>query len=587
MKSLARCLRLATLWFLLSVAALVHAASSVAIDWDNAALQAIRNTKPGPPMVARALAIAHTGMFDAWTAYDPVAVGTRLGGTLRRPVAERTEANKQKAISFAAYRALVDLFPSEKAFFDGLMTSSGYNPNDTTTDTTSPSGIGNVVAKTLLDFRHQDGANQLGDRSSGGYSDYTGYRPVNTPDAINDPNRWQPLRLPNGSVQTFVAPHWQNVIPFALTSASQFRPGPPAQFGSAAYQTQAQEIVDLTANLTDRQKAIIEYWADGPASELPPGHWCLFTQAVSRRDSLTLDADVKLFFAVTNALFDASIVAWDAKRAYDSVRPITAVRFLFRNQFIQGINGQTVLGQEWRPYQPSTFPTPAFAEYTSGHSTFSAAAAEILKSSTGSDAFDHSVTVLAGSSRIELGVPAQDVTLSWATFSEAADEAGTSRRLGGIHFLDGDLRGRANGRQVGALAWTKATTYFDGTQTAPPPQPFPAPSPLPKPDPCDDDTFDHDQCMEQGGGCTLGRRGQIDSTWIGLLLAAVGYRLHSRRRTVASHRQNLNGLHGSSESQARAHPNANSWWRAKQSRSARQSQPGTTIKQRLKRRELC
>lgn len=548
MNTLARSLRFATFGLLLSFTALVPAASNVVIDWDNATLQAIRITKPGPPMVARALAIVHTGIYDAWAAYDPVAVGTRLGGTLRRPVAERTETNKQKAISFAAYRTLVDLFPSEKAFFDGLMTSSGYNPNDTTTDTTTPNGIGNVVAKALLDFRHQDGANQLGDRSAGAYSDYTGYRPVNTPDAINDPNRWQPLRLPNGSVQTFVAPHWQNVIPFALTSASQFRPGPPAQFGSAAYQTQAQEIVDLTANLTDRQKAITEYWADGPASELPPGHWCLFAQAVSRRDNLTLDADVKLFFAVANALFDASIVAWDAKRAYDSVRPITAVRFLFRNQFIQGINGRSVLGQDWRPYQPSTFPTPPFAEYTSGHSTFSAAAAEILKSFTGSDAFHHSVTVLAGSSRIELGVPAQDITLSWATFSEAADEAGISRRYGGIHFLDGDLRGRANGRQVGALAWIKATTYFDGTQTAPPPQPFPAPSPLRQPDPCDDDTFDHDQCMEQGGGCTLGRRGQIDSTLIGLFLAALGYRLYSRRRTVASHRQNLHGWHCSSES---------------------------------------
>jgi hypothetical protein len=392
MKSLTRSLQLATLWLLLSFAALVHAASSVVVDWDNAALQAIRNTKPGPPIVARALAIVHTAMYDAWAAYDPVAVGTRLGAALRRPMAERTEANKQKAISFAAYRALVDLFPSEKPFFDGLMTSSGYNPNDTTNNAATPSGIGNVAAKAVIDFRHQDGANQLGDRSPGAYSDYTGYQSVNTPDAINDPNRWQPLRLPNGSVQTFVAPHWQNVIAFALTSASQFRPGAPTQFGSAAYQAQAQEIIDLTANLDDRRKTIAEYWADGPSSELPPGHWCLFAQVVSRRDNHTLDADVKLFFALTNALFDASIAAWDAKRAYDSVRPITAVRFLFRNQLIQGVNGQSVVGQDWRPYQPSTFPTPPFAEYTSGHSTFSAAAAEVLKSFTGSDAFNHSVT---------------------------------------------------------------------------------------------------------------------------------------------------------------------------------------------------
>jgi hypothetical protein len=439
--------------------------------------------------------------------------------------------NKQKAISFAAYRALVDLFPSEKQFFDGLMTSSGYDPNDTTNNVATPSGVGNVAAKAVLDFRHQDGANQLGDRSPGAYSDYTGYRPVNTPDQINDANRWQPLRLPNGSVQTFIAPHWQNVITFALTSASQFRPAAPAQVGAAAYQAQAQEIIDLTANLDDRQKSIAEYWADGPSSELPPGHWCLFAQVVSRRDNHTLDADVRLFFALTNALLDASIAAWDAKRAYDSVRPITAVRFLFNNQFILDVNGQALLGRDWHPYQPSTFPTPPFAEYTSGHSTFSAAAAEVLRSFTGSDAFNHSVTVLAGSSRIELGVPTLDVTLSWATFTEAADEAGISRRFGGIHFADGDLQGRVAGRKVGAQAWAKALTYFDGTQTAPPPQPLPAPGRPREPDPCDDDTFDHDKCMAQGGGCALRRPPAFDPVLPVLVIAAALY-LRSRRRVT-------------------------------------------------------
>jgi len=76
------------------------------VRWNNAALEAIRQTHPGPPIVARALAILHTCMFDAWAAYDEHAVGTRLDGFLRRPAAEHTEQNKATAVSFAAYAAL-------------------------------------------------------------------------------------------------------------------------------------------------------------------------------------------------------------------------------------------------------------------------------------------------------------------------------------------------------------------------------------------------------------------------------------------------------------------------------------------------
>ena len=97
----------------------------------------------------------------------------------------------------------------------------------------------------------------------------------------------------------------------------------------------------------------------------------------------------------------------------------------------------------------------------SGHSAFSAAAAEILARFTGSDKFDASATIGMGTSKIEpRTTPKQDLTLSWATFSEAADQAGLSRRYGGIHFETGDLQGRVIGRQVGGLTWAKATSYF-------------------------------------------------------------------------------------------------------------------------------
>lgn len=121
-------------------------------------------------------------------------------------------------------------------------------------------------------------------------------------------------------------------------------------------------------------------------------------------------------------------------------------------------------GEEYIPYQPASFITPPFAEYTSGHSTFSAASAEILKRFTGSDSLRQSVIFKPGSSEIEPGVtPQLPVTLYWDTFSDAAAEAGLSRRLGGIHFEDGDTYGRIMGRQIANLVWIKALSYINGT----------------------------------------------------------------------------------------------------------------------------
>ncbi|MGH2346957.1 MAG: DUF6851 domain-containing protein, partial [Chloroflexota bacterium] len=447
-------------------------APTAVVLWNSAALQAVRVTHPGPPIVARALAILHTCIYDAWACYDPVAAGTRLGVAMRRPPGEQTLANKQRAISYAAYRALVDLFPSEIASFVGLMKSLGYNPADLDVDTGTPGGLGAVAAQAVLDFRHGDGANQLGDLHPGAYSDCTDYQPVNDPDHIRDPNRWQPLRVADGQggyvVQQCIAPHWGLVTPFALLYGAQLRPTGPALYPSERYRRQATQILQISANLTDTQKMIAEYWADGPNSELPPGHWCLFAQYVAQRDGHDLDADVRLFFTLANAVFDAGIVAWDAKRAYDSVRPITAIHYLYRGRQVTAWGGpyqgtRVIRGEDWQPYQPATVVTPAFPEYVSGHSIFSAAGAEILERWTGSDTFGASFTQRARTSRVETGAtPATDVTLSWATFSEAADQAGLSRRYGGIHFEEGDLTGRALGRLVGSRVWDKAQAYITG-----------------------------------------------------------------------------------------------------------------------------
>jgi hypothetical protein len=464
-----------------------NASDNVVVQWDAAALQGVRDSRIGPPMVARALAIVHTCTFDAWAAYDSRALGTQFGGELRRPKRERTWANKNEAISFAAYRAVVDLFALDKAsVFDPLMASLGYDPNNLTINTKTPAGIGNVACAAVLAFRHGDGANQLGDLHPGAYSDWTGYVSVNpastvpvNPALVLDPNHWQPLIYDDGATapkphiitQSFVGAQWYRVVPFAMSSPDQFRSFVaqfgPAVYGSETYVQQSKDLITLSANLTDEQKMIAEYWANGPLTELPPGHWALLGEFVSRRDNHTVDDDAKMFFALTNAVFDAGIAAWDAKRAFDSIRPVQAVPYLFHGQQIaawrpfQGT--QTFDGSLWIPYQLSTFPTPPFPEYISGHSTFSAAGAQILKLFTGSDNFGASVTFPVGSSKTEPGLtPKQEVTLSWDTFTDAANQAGISRRYGGIHFELADLVGRATGRLVADQAWKKALSFITG-----------------------------------------------------------------------------------------------------------------------------
>jgi PAP2 superfamily len=448
-------------------------AATLVTDWNDQALQAVRATRMAPPIFARANAIVNTAMFDAWAAYDNKANGTQLGGELRRPASERTDANRRKAMSFAAYRALAELFPSRTAQFNAEMARLGYDPTDTTGNIATPQGVGNVAAAAVIQFRRADGSNQLGNLNGGApYSDYTGYLPVNTPTQIIDPTRWQPLSVPNGSggfnTQSFLVPHWRNVKGFGLTQYNQFAVAPPAPRYSFEFWRQASEVLYYSATLTDRTKSIAEWWADGPGSETPPGTWILFAKQVSDRKGHTLAQDVKMHFALTNAMFDAGIAVWGYKRQYDYARPITTIHYLFNNHPIFAWGGpnqgtKLILGQNWAPYQISTGPTPPFSEHVSGHSTFSASAAETLKLFTGSDSFPNSAVVPAGSSVIESGVPATNITLSWPTFSAAADEAGISRLYGGIHFRNGDLEGRKLGRKVGAQAYGLAVAYANGT----------------------------------------------------------------------------------------------------------------------------
>jgi hypothetical protein len=331
------------------------------------------------------------------------------------------------------------------------MTSLGYDPTDATTDTTVPAGIGNVAAQAVIDLRHQDGSNQLH-----GYADYTSYVLVNDPTHFDDPNRWQPLSV-NGPCNISSRRSGDWLPPFALTSGSEFRPAAPERFPVQGYTDQAVQLINFSAGLTDTQKAIAECWANPPA----PALWSQFAQFISQRDDHGLRDDITMFFALCNAGLDALIAVWDAKRVYDSERPISSIRFLFAGQQISAWGGpfqgtRQIDGATWRPY----IPTPAFPEHVSAHS---AASAGILERFTGSTVFGLSHTQPAGTSSIEPGLtPATDVTLSWPTFAAAAAEAGISRRYGGIHFEHGDLFARALGTTIAGPVWDKAQFYITG-----------------------------------------------------------------------------------------------------------------------------
>lgn len=470
---------------------------SAAYRWLDIALEAtareVDRNGARPTVISRTLAVAITAMYDAWAVYDERATATQPGGAARRPARERTDGNKEKAIAYATYRALLDVYPMDTEWLAAQMRAYGYDPNDLSTDATTPQGIGNLAAAAVIAYRQHDGANQLGDEpGSNGkpYSDYTFYRPVNSVDKIIDPNCWQPIAFDDlknkGKTVTpgFLTPHWYRVKPFALARANQFRPAPPPKVGSDELRKEVEEIVYYNANLSLKQKAIVEFMRDGPRSTGQSGHWLRLSQAVSRRDNYGIDRDVKMYFAVANAAMDAFIAAWEAKRFYDTSRPWTLVRYYYKGQKIEGWGGAgkgviEMPAEEWHPYSPYSFITPPFPGYVSGHSAVSAACAKTLELFTGSDRFGEIEKRQAGimteadfaceKIQMRLGQPPKDarhtcdVALDLSTFSATAEMAGLSRVMGGYHIQADNIAGLDLGRKVATFVYPKIQSYFDGT----------------------------------------------------------------------------------------------------------------------------
>ncbi|QHQ37118.1 vanadium-dependent haloperoxidase [Algicella marina] len=544
---------------------------SISVIWDQAVQAAVIEAATGPTVASRAYAVTHAAMFEAWAAYDPVAIGTAFGDALQQDVGSITDVNKAEAMSYAAYVALVDLFPEQVERFDALMDDLGYT-SDTAAVNSDAGLLGIQAGEGVVARFAGDGSNQ-----AGGYADTSGYEPENANrDNVADIAHWTPEFVPAGSsdpdsVQTFLTPHWQDVTPFALDASDQFRPPEPEPFFLDTWQAsldmdagtitifglgedtsirdvrmfrrfllneydcdisrgevnrftkeairaingegradpdnlrraltldvssdligevinpgfieQAEYVVGESAALTDETKVVAEFWEDGGGTSFPPGTWMTFAEYVSARDDNTLDEDAQLFFMMSNAVFDAGIATWESKVYYDYARPVAVISdlgelgligewgtdYLGNEGYVidayagPGLGTQTILAADFITYQrPGAGYSPPFAEYTSGHSSFSAAGAEILSLFTGSDYFGAAIDIdflmFDGVDDLDL-----TVTLAWDTFSDAALSSGMSRIYGGIHFSDGNENGLDLGAAVGATVYETALGFINGT----------------------------------------------------------------------------------------------------------------------------
>ncbi len=450
---------------------------NVAYKWGDIAMECTGNDterfRPRPTVTSRYLGLIWTAIFDAWSRYDDNASPIYLKKISRRPANERNLKNKEIAISYAAYRTMMEYFIADSLLLKNAMRNIGLNSENNSLNPNTPVGIGNLAAKIVIENRYNDGSNQKGTMpSSNGnpYADYTGYQPINTADTLINLKHWQPKYFADGKGGKFapacLTPQWGKVKPLMLNSSDQFRPPPPPAIGSQVLNREIEQVVDMQAHLTNQQKALVEFMRDGPKSVQQAGHWFMFAQNVSVRDNHTLDQDVKMFYLVEATAMDAFIACWDAKMYYDFARPYALVHDYYKNKTIRlwggaGVGFIQANGQEWRPYSPETFLCPSFPSYVSGHSTVSAACAETLRLFTGNDFFGVEVKRVPGAFT-EPNNLGDTVTLKFPTFTETANMAGLSRVLGGYHIQSDNIEGLKLGTKIAAFTWKKYLLHING-----------------------------------------------------------------------------------------------------------------------------
>ncbi|HJW29654.1 MAG TPA: vanadium-dependent haloperoxidase, partial [Saprospiraceae bacterium] len=247
------------------------------------------------------------------------------------------------------------------------------------------------------------------------------------------------------------------VKPLALKSPDQFRAPPPPKVGSKEMEADVKGVVDMQANMTDEQRALVEFMRDGPVSVQQAGHWLIFARDVSVRDKHTLDQDIKMYFLTEATAMDGFIAAWDTKMHYDNARPYALVHYYYKDKDIVGWGGPgkgktKMKGKDWRPYSPDTFLCPPFPAYVSGHSTISGGCSTVLRLFTGSDVFGEKVKLVPGA-LTEPNRLGDTIILNLPTFTQTAELAGISRVLGGYHVQADNIEGLRLGRNIGNEVW--------------------------------------------------------------------------------------------------------------------------------------
>ncbi len=379
--------------------------TNAVLGWNQAALDAIKTDKTNPPIASRNLAILETAVFDAVNGltafYDAYKIDHGIDPS----------ASVEAAASQAAYRVLTELYPNQKATFDAIL--NGYLQDLPAGDfVTKGLAYGKAVAEAALADRVDDGSKTA--------VPYT----VST-----EIGQWQPT----SAVTSPLLPQWGQVTPFALENSSQFRPDAPPALSSSEYAEDFNQTKDIgSLNSTTRtadQTEIAKFWADGSGTYTPPGHWNSIATQLLSQNNASLAESAHTLGVLSIALADAAIACWEAKYTFDTWRPVTAIR-----QADADGNHATTADTTWQPL----IATPPFPEYTSGHSTFSAAAATVLTELMGEN-----VSFTTSS----IGLPG--VTRSFTSFQQAAQEAGLSRIYGGIHFLSANTNGLETGENIG------------------------------------------------------------------------------------------------------------------------------------------
>jgi hypothetical protein len=434
--------------------------------------ESVSPTAGDATLVLRITTLLTNAWFDAIAPYHPTAIGV-YSNIQRQPAEETTTKNKNIALLYSSYHILNSLFPQYSNDWRNMLTSVGLDPNDTTLDTSSPVGIGNVAGKAIVQVREHDGMNQLGDE--GGktynlqpYSDYTGYQPVNTPYELKDPSRWQPATVTTNNgifkTQQFVTPQMGKTLPYSYKNPNQFHvPAPknsnPKGKGLTAYKQQADEVLAASANLTDEQKMKAELFDDKLRSL---GFSGLFA---AQSNKLTLDEFVQYDFLVNVAAFDTAIAVWNEKYEYDSVRPFSAIKYLYGDSKVTAWGGPgkgtvtDIPASEWRSY----LNTADHPEYPSGSACFCAAHAEASRLFLGTDELNWTVEVEAGSSRVEPGVtPAKQLALQWETWTDFEKDCGLSRLWGGVHFNASIVEGQKFAKPIAKGAYEFVTAHING-----------------------------------------------------------------------------------------------------------------------------